>query len=62
MGRQYHIQLSEGECAPNVLLPGDPRRVEAAEELGYRYHVGITRTHDGFYARRPKPGGSFNGF
>ena len=29
MTRQYHIQLDEGECAPYVLLPGDPGRVEA---------------------------------
>jgi len=36
--------------------------VEAAEKLGYPYHVGITRTHDGLYARRPTPGGSFNDF
>ena len=27
MTRQYHIQLEEGECAPYVLLPGDPGRV-----------------------------------
>jgi uridine phosphorylase len=172
MRKQYHIQLAEGECAPYVLLPGDPGRVErvaalweqsrkvaanreyitytgvykgmpitctstgigasstaiaveelarvgattflrigtcgafqegiadgdmvifdaaarydgasrayapleypavadyrvvsacvdAAEELAYRYHVGITRSHDGLYARQPKPGGSFNGY
>lgn len=169
MARQYHIQLDEGECAPYVLLPGDPGRVEtvaslwdsarevarnreyvtysgeyqgipltctstgigasstaiaveelarvgakvflrigtcgafqqkvqngdmvifdaaarydgasrayaplempavadhtviaaciqAAESLAIRYHVGTTRTHDGLYARQPKPGGSF---
>ena len=29
MTRQYHIQLDDGECAPYVLLPGDPSRVEA---------------------------------
>jgi uridine phosphorylase len=29
MSRQYHIQLDEGECAPYVLLPGDPGRVAA---------------------------------
>lgn len=27
MAKQYHIQLDEGECAPYVLLPGDPGRV-----------------------------------
>jgi uridine phosphorylase len=169
MARQYHIQLEEGECAPYVLLPGDPGRVEqvasvwdesrkvaqnreyltytgtyqgvpitctstgiggpstaiaveelarvgartflrigtcgtfkdeikdgdmvifdaaarydgaslayaplefpavahydvvkacikAAENLGIPYHVGLTRTHDGLYARQPKVGGSF---
>ena len=25
-GKMYHIGLSEGEIAPNVLLPGDPGR------------------------------------
>jgi uridine phosphorylase len=169
MARQYHIQLDDGDCAPYVLLPGDPGRVEtvagiwdnahevarnreyvtfsgqykgipitctstgigaastaiaveelarvgakvflrigtcgtfqdqvrngdmvifdaaarydgtskayaplempavahhtviaacidAAEKLGIPYHVGTTRTHDGLYARQPKPGGSF---
>ena len=29
MTKQYHIQMDEGECAPYVLLPGDPGRVEA---------------------------------
>jgi uridine phosphorylase len=29
MAKQYHIQLDEGDCAPYVLLPGDPGRVEA---------------------------------
>jgi len=28
MSKQYHIQLDEGECAPYVLLPGDPGRVK----------------------------------
>lgn len=169
MAKQYHIQLDEGDCAPYVLLPGDPGRVEtvaavwdsakkiahnreyvtytgeykgipitctstgigasstaiaveelarvgakvflrigtcgtfqdqvkngdmvifdsaarydgasktyaplempavahysvieacikAAEKLGIPHHVGTTRTHDGLYARQPKPGGSF---
>lgn len=172
MARQYHIQLEEGECAPYVLLPGDPKRVEqvasvwdearkvaenrefvtytgtyhgvpitctstgiggpstaiameelarvgartflrigtcgtfkdevkdgdmvifdaaarfdgaslayapmefpavahydvvkaciqAAENLGIPYHVGMTRTHDGLYARQPRPGGSFSDY
>ncbi len=172
MTRQYHIQLEEGECAPYVLLPGDPGRVEqvasvwdeshqvaenreyvtytgiykgvpitctstgiggpstaiaveelarvgartflrigtcgtfkdevkdgdmvifdaaarfdgaslayaplefpavahydivraciqAGENLSIPYHVGLTRTHDGLYARQSKPGGSFAGY
>lgn len=172
MPKQYHIQLDEGDCAPYVLLPGDPGRVEqvaklwdearkvaenreyvtytgvykgmpitctstgigaastaiaveelarvgattflrigtcgtfkddvkngdivifdsaarydgasrayapleypavahfdvvkacihAAEALGIPHHVGMTRTHDGLYARQPKPGGSFNNY
>jgi len=33
--------------------------IEAAESLGIRHHVGTTRTHDGLYARQPRPGGSF---
>jgi uridine phosphorylase len=28
MAKQYHIHLEEGDCAPYVLLPGDPGRVE----------------------------------
>jgi len=29
MTKQYHIQLAEGDCAPYILLPGDPGRVAA---------------------------------
>jgi uridine phosphorylase len=36
--------------------------IQAAEALDIPYHVGTTRTHDGLYARQPKPGGSFNGY
>ena len=36
--------------------------IQAAEGLGFPHHVGMTRTHDGLYARQPKPGGSFNGY
>ncbi len=36
--------------------------VKAAQELGYRYHVGTTRSADTFYAGHPRPGSSFNGF
>lgn len=36
--------------------------IEAAEILNIPYHVGTTRTHDGLYARQPKPGGSYNNY
>ncbi|MDP2966720.1 MAG: nucleoside phosphorylase [Pelolinea sp.] len=36
--------------------------IQAAESLGIPHHVGTTRTHDGLYARQPKPGGSFNNY
>jgi uridine phosphorylase len=36
--------------------------IEAGKKLGYRYHVGTTRTADSFYARHPRPGSSFNNF
>jgi uridine phosphorylase len=36
--------------------------VAAAEGLGYRYHVGITRSADTFYAGHPRPGSSFDGY
>jgi uridine phosphorylase len=36
--------------------------VQAAIKLEIPHHVGTTRTHDGLYARQPKPGGSFNGY
>ncbi|MGQ9493661.1 MAG: nucleoside phosphorylase [Anaerolineae bacterium] len=36
--------------------------IEAAQRLGARYHVGITRTADSFYARHARPGSSFNNF
>ncbi len=34
--------------------------VEAAETLGYRYHVGITATTDSFYCGQARPG--YNGY
>ena len=34
--------------------------IEAAEALGYRYHVGATRSSSAFYV--PRPGSSFNNF
>ena len=36
--------------------------IEAGRALGYRYHVGTTRSADSFYARHPRPGASFNNF
>ncbi len=36
--------------------------IDASEALGARYHVGITRSADSFYARHPRPGSSFNDF
>jgi uridine phosphorylase len=36
--------------------------IQAAESLNIPHHVGMTRTHDGLYARQPKPGGSFNNY
>ena len=36
--------------------------IRAGDELGYRYHVGTTRSADTFYARHPRPGSSFGDF
>ena len=36
--------------------------IDAAQALGARHHVGITRSADSFYARHPRPGSSFNNF
>jgi uridine phosphorylase len=36
--------------------------IESAQALGARYHVGITRSADTFYARHARPGASFNNF
>jgi uridine phosphorylase len=38
MARQYHIQLDEGDCAPYVLLPGDPGRVETVASMWDNAH------------------------
>jgi len=35
---------------------------KAAQTVGVRYHVGITRSADSFYACHARPGSSFNGF
>ncbi len=36
--------------------------IEAGDRLGYRYHVGTTRSADTFYAGHPHPGSSFNNY
>ena len=36
--------------------------MRAASELGLRYHVGITRSADTFYAGHARPGSSYNGY
>ena len=36
--------------------------IQAAEDLGIPYHVGCTRSHDGYFTRRPTPGASFNNY
>jgi uridine phosphorylase len=36
--------------------------IRAGKALGYRYHVGTTRSADTFYARHPRPGSSFDGY
>ncbi|HOJ00228.1 MAG TPA: nucleoside phosphorylase [Anaerolineaceae bacterium] len=36
--------------------------IQAGKDLGYRYHVGTTRSADTFYAKHSRPGSSFNDF
>jgi uridine phosphorylase len=36
--------------------------IAAGEALGYRFHVGTTRSADTFYAMHPRPGSSFNDY
>lgn len=36
--------------------------IEAAQSLGFPYHVGTARSADSFYARHARPGASFNDF
>jgi uridine phosphorylase len=36
--------------------------IDAARSVGARYHVGLTRSADSFYARHPRPGSSFAGY
>ena len=33
MAKQYHVHLNQGDCAPYVLLPGDPSRVHKVTEV-----------------------------
>lgn len=57
MSKQYHIQLDEGDCAPYVLLPGDPGRVSQVAELWEESHkVAENReyvTYSGLYKGMP---------
>lgn len=36
--------------------------IQAAENLNLEYHIGCTRSHDGYFTRRPQPGASFNNY
>ena len=36
--------------------------IHAAQSLDMRYHVGVTRSSDTFYACHPRPGSSFNNY
>ena len=38
MAKQYHVQLSKGDVAPYVLLPGDPGRVAKVAALWDEAH------------------------
>lgn len=50
LGKQYHIRCGEGDVAPYVLLPGDPKRVKKIADTwssgnlvaDYREHVTYT--------------------
>ncbi len=57
MSQQYHIQLSEGDVAPYVLLPGDPGRVEKVASFWDEAHqVAHNReyvTYTGMYQGAP---------
>jgi len=54
---QYHLQISEGDIAPYVLLPGDPGRVETiAAKWDTSHHVATNReyvTYTGTYKGAP---------
>lgn len=39
MTTQYHLQIKEGDIAPYVLLPGDPKRVEKVAALWDEAHL-----------------------
>ncbi len=57
MTREYHLQTSEGDLAPYVLLPGDPGRVEVIASLwDEARHVATNReyvTYTGTYKGAP---------
>ncbi len=57
MTREYHLQTSEGDLAPYVLLPGDPGRVEVIASLwDEARHVATNReyvTYTGTYKGVP---------
>jgi uridine phosphorylase len=38
MAKQYHIHLEKGDCAPYILLPGDPGRVKTVAETWDKSH------------------------
>ena len=52
---QYHLEVTEGDVAPSVLLPGDPERVEKITETWddhsvvaeHREYRTATGTHEG---------------
>ena len=54
-GVQYHLEVTEGDVAPSVLLPGDPERVEKITETWddhsvvaeHREYRTATGTHEG---------------
>ncbi len=53
---QYVLKGYPAHASYEVLLA----LIEAADSLGYRYHVGITATTDSFYTGQGRPG--FNGY
>ena len=56
-GSQYHLQISDGDVAPYVLLPGDPGRVETIAAMwDTARHIATNReyvTYTGSYGGAP---------